>query len=85
VGASPVSLISDGKALGKPVIFESLTVGAENSTANKLAATLTPIAAAFGSTSKSPVAEFELTREQFAALWGPNRAPSVRVVVKIDQ
>jgi hypothetical protein len=80
-----VSLVSDDKEIVAPIVFKSLTIGADNSTANKLAATLSPVYAAFGSTSKAPVAEFELTREQFAALWGENRAPSVRVVVKIDE
>ena len=79
-----VSLVSDGKEIATPVVFKNLTIGADNSTANKLAQ-LSLYAAAAGSTSKAPAAEFELTRGQFAALWGPNRAPSVRVVVKIDE
>lgn len=79
-----VSLVSDGKEIVAPVVFKSLTIGADNSTANKMAQ-LSLYAAAAGSTSKAPVAEFELTREQFAALWGENRAPSVRVLVKIDE
>lgn len=79
-----VSLVSDGKEVGTPVVFKSLTIGADDSTANKLAQ-LSLYAAAFGSTSKAPAADFELTREQFAALWGPNRAPSVRLVLKIAE
>jgi hypothetical protein len=33
----------------------------------------------------SPATDFEFTKEEFAALFGPGRAPSVRVVVKIEE
>ncbi len=79
-----VSVVSDSKEVRRN-FAANLTIGDDHSTANKLAA-LTLWAAAAGSTSKSPEVDFEFTKEEFAALWGPDRAPSVRVVlnVKID-
>jgi hypothetical protein len=78
-----VAVVSDSREVRRQAI-PSLVIG-DDRTANKLAA-LTLWAAAAGSTSKSPEVGFEFTKEEFAALWGPGRAPSVRVVllVKVD-
>ncbi len=76
-----VSLISDDHEVRKPVIFEGLTVGDDNSTPNKMQGTIVGF---FGSHTKAPEANFVLSEKEFAALWGPEgRAPSVRIVVKI--
>jgi hypothetical protein len=37
------------------------------------------------STSKTPEAAFEFTTQECASLFGLDRAPSVRVVIKIDE
>jgi len=77
-----VSIVSDTKEIRKR-FWESLTVGDDNSTANKFAWNW--VGAAMASQSKSPQAEFEFTAQEFAALFGTDRAPSVRVVIKIDE
>lgn len=77
-----VSLVSDYKEI-RTKGWESLTVGDDNSTANKLG--FFTVAAAMSSTSKTPEADFEFTSQEFAALFGPDHAPSVRVVIKIDE
>jgi hypothetical protein len=77
-----VAIVSDSNEIRRK-FWESLTVGDDNSTANKLGWNW--VGAAMASQSKSPEAEFEFTAQEFAALFGPNRAPSVRVVVKIDE
>jgi hypothetical protein len=70
-----VSVVSDSKEI-RTKSWESLTVGADDSTANKLG--FFTVAAAMASTSKTPEADFEFTTQEFAALFGPDRAPSVR-------
>lgn len=76
-----VSVISDSKEI-RTRSWESLTVGDDNSLANRSGTT---IGAFMASTSKTPEADFEFTSQEFAALFGPDRAPSVRVVIKIDE
>lgn len=76
-----VSVVSDSKEI-RTKSWESLTVGDDNSLANRSGTT---IGAFLASTSKTPQADFEFTSQEFAALFGPERAPSVRVVIKIDE
>jgi hypothetical protein len=76
-----VSVVSDSKEI-RTKSWESLTVGDDNSLANRSGTT---IGAFMASTSKTPEADFEFTGQEFAALFGPDRAPSVRVVIKIDE
>ena len=76
-----VSVVSDAKEI-RTKYWESLTVGDDNSLANRSGTT---IGAFMASTSKTPEADFEFTSQEFATLFGPDRAPSVRVVIKIDE
>jgi hypothetical protein len=76
-----ISVVSDAKEI-RTKSWESLTVGDDNSLANRSGTT---IGAFMASTSKTPEADFEFTSQEFAALFGPERAPSVRVVLKIDE
>jgi hypothetical protein len=75
-----VSVVSDSKEI-RTKSWESLTVG-DDSLANRSGTT---IGAFMASTSKTPEADFEFTSQEFAALFGPDRAPSIRVVLKIDE
>jgi hypothetical protein len=76
-----VSVFSDAKEI-RTKSWESLTIGDDNSLANRSGST---IGAFMASTSKTPEADFEFTSQEFVALFGPDRAPSVRVVIKIDE
>jgi hypothetical protein len=73
-----VAIVSSGKVVAQTG-WKDLTVGDDNSTANKLAP-LYPIAGAFGSSSKSPEARFEFPEQAFAAMF-EGGAPSVRVIL----
>jgi hypothetical protein len=78
-----ISLIS---AEGKELQFktwESLTLGADDSTANKLSA-LTPFAGAGGSSSKMPTATFAFEKGNFEKLF-EGEAPKLRMIVTIPE
>jgi len=76
-----VSVVSDSKEI-RTKTWESLTVGDDNSLANRSGTT---IGAFMASTSKTPEADFEFTSQEFASLFGSDRAPSIRVVLDIKE
>jgi hypothetical protein len=71
---------------GKEIQFktwENLTIGADDSTANKLTL-LTPFAAAGGSSSKMPAATFSFGKGDFEKLFEAE-APRLRIIVAIQE
>jgi hypothetical protein len=76
-----VAIVSDGKVI-RTKTWDDLTVGADNSKANR-AAGITPFAAFGGSSTKWPLAEFSFKPGEFEALYG-SEPPLLRIVVDVQ-
>jgi hypothetical protein len=72
-----VAIVSESKAI-RTKSWTDLTIGDDNSTANKMGFNI--VGAAMASRSKSPEVDFEFTSDEFAALFGSGRAPLVRSI-----
>ncbi len=73
-----VALVSDGKEINRET-WDDLTIGSDKNAANKMGCLVCG-----ASSSKSPKAVFKLKEEQFASLFSDGRAPSVRIIVDIQ-
>jgi hypothetical protein len=74
-----VALVSDGKEIDRKT-WDDLTIGSDKNAANKMGCLVCG-----ASSSKSPKAVFKLKEEEFAAMFGDERAPAVRVIVNIQK
>jgi len=77
-----VALVRGDQTIQKKV-WDDLTIGADDSTANKLTA-LSPIAGFAGSSTKRPAAVFSFGPGEFEKLFDDGEAPKLRLIVDIQ-